>query len=287
MRESDDAEAAGHRPAFKRRKRRDEILAEAAASKHVPRAPRGLPGGALWRSQRAARISVTTPPTQPQVPATEPPTAPNGDPKPDRSRWANLPILAVLAVLVTIGGVAWWLHDPAVQQRSVPPTPPAGFEQIALPGHPDSHRGGMTVAAAADLNVLPDYEAELLRKGGISDVVYAGSVDRQYSFFIYAYPSAGPEAARATTETIAGIHKRLKLTDAVLDGLPSGLPAVELRNSKAVVMRTLYTSGNFTVQLSVLQKPAGDNTELRAEFRRMATLVAGILPPEPPRNAGG
>lgn len=280
MRESDDAKA-GHRPAIKPRERRDEILAEAAASKHAPRPPRGFPGGALWRTQRAARVPATAPP------ATEPLTIPNGDAEPDRSRWANLAIFAVLAVLVIIGVVAWWVHDPAVQQRSVAPTPPAGFEQIALPGRPDPHRGGMTIAAAADRNVLPDFEAELLRKGGISEVVYAGSVDGQYSFFIYAYPSAGPEAARATTQTIAGIHKRLGLADTVVEGLPSGLPAVELRNSKAVVMRTLYTSGNFTVQVSVLQKPAGDGTELRAEFRRMATLVAGVLPPEPPNGAGG
>jgi hypothetical protein len=280
----DDAKPTGHRPASRRRKRRDEILADAATSKNTPKVPRGFPGKAAWRTLRPIRVSTTATPAQPQPLVIEPDTTADGDSDSGRPRWGSLVILAVLAILLILGGVVWWLSDPAAQRSAAPP---ANFEQIALPGQPDPRSGQMTVTAAAGLRVLPDFESELLRQGGISEVIYAGSADGQYKFLLYAYPSAGPEAARAATETVAGIHERLGLEDAHIGGLPSGVPAVEMRNSKAAVMRTLYTSGSFTVQLSVLQEPVTDETGLRSEFRRMVTIVAGVLPPERRGGAGG
>jgi hypothetical protein len=290
LRNPDDPQTTGHRPALRRRKRRDEILADAATQKHPPRMPRGFPGRAAWRTLRPARVSAIAPPTQPQglvIDQAAPADAEVGPGESDRPRWANLAILAVLVLLVVTGGVVWWFSKPAGQQRSAGPGPSAIFEQITLPGQRDARGGQMTVGTAADRNVLPDFESELLGQGGINEVIYAGSFDGQYTFLLYAYPSAGPEAARARTETVAGIHDRLGLKDAQIGNMPGGVPAVGLRNARASVMRTLYTSDSFTVQLSVLQKPAGDENALHAEFRRIVTLVASVLPPEPRGNAGG
>lgn len=286
MSDPDDAGASEYK--ITRRRRRDEILADAATPEHGPGAPRGIPRWAAWRTQRPTRGRAPLMSEQPQIITIEPEDAPDGDDiGPNRPRWASFAALVVLTMLVLMGGAVWRLSGPGGPQQPAVSAPPASFELLALPGRPDARGGEMTVTEAADRHVLPDLESKLLRQDGIDEVHYAGSVYGQYKFLMYAYPSTSPDAARTTTKIIAGIHERLGLENAHVGDLPGGVPAVELRNSRATVMRTLYTSGSFTVQLSVLQEPTGDKEALRAEFRRMVTLVAASLPPEPQGGAGG
>jgi hypothetical protein len=287
LRQLDDALAAGKVSASKHRKRRDEILAEASSAQSSALPASGVLSRAAWRPVRQARRPVAAPslpqPSQPITPTQAQEMFVTSRPATGR-RW--LGVLAAVLVLALAAGVTWWFgfrqDEPgtpaAGSTSSAQPRQGGGIDELRLPGTADDRNGKFSVQRALELKVLSPLEADLLKQSGITEVTYVGASEGDYRYLVYAYPSVDPDAARATTGVVAHIHEQIGLTEAPIV-VPDGVQAVELRNAKAAVVRALYTSGNTTVQLAVLQEPAGDPAALESAFKRAVALAVDKLPP--------
>jgi hypothetical protein len=230
-------------------------------------------------------------PQQPMQPAITPSHAQEvfGGSAPQRSGGKGwLIAIIVVVVLALAGGGVWWflLRDdggnqaenppPTTQEETQQPPPAKNIDEVSLPGEPAPNTGDQTIAEAKQARVVGAGEADKLANAGITDLSYSGSSEGSYRYLLYAYPS---DDAAATTDTVLQVQQELGIAPVELPDVPDGVSVAQLTNAKASVLRAVYTAGDRTIQLSVLQVPAGSAEELSAEFSEvLATLVEAIPP---------
>ena len=197
----------------------------------------------------------------------------------------------VVVVLALAGAGVWWflLRDkgdtgdqagdkpPATstkQEEQPPPAKPVG--EVTLPGEPAQNTGDLTIAEAKELHVIGAGEAAKLEAAGITELTYAGSSDGSYRYLLYAYSS---DDAATTTDAVNQVQVDLGLIPAEVPDLPDGVSVAQLTNAKAAVLRAVYTAGDKTIQLSVLQVPTGSADDLSAQFSDVLASLVKDIPP--------
>ncbi|WP_184810942.1 SHOCT domain-containing protein [Actinophytocola algeriensis] len=197
--------------------------------------------------------------------------------------------LVVLVVLALAGGAVWFFgfsgdDDPqnTAEQTSTPAEPapePVDITKIELPGKPADNGGEMDIARAGELKVLAPAEAALIADAGADTVVYSGTAEGDYRYLLYAYNTADQKAAEELTGNLLDIQKQLGFEDTEVGEVPDSVHVSTVSNPQASAMRGVYTYGDTTIQLSVLQVPAGGIDELRVQFQRAMTAVTDAAPP--------
>lgn len=199
--------------------------------------------------------------------------------------------LAVVLVLGVVGGAVWFFAfrdsgtDTANQNTQTSetstqaPPEPVDITKIDLPGEAAENTGQMDIARASELAVIAPSEATLLADAGATELTYSGYADQNYRYLLYAYKSADAAAAKTLTDKILGVQRQLGFTDTDLNGVPKGVTVTTVSNKDAAAVRGVYTYGDTTIQLSVLQVPLGDAAELGAQFQQAITAVTDAAPP--------
>jgi len=201
--------------------------------------------------------------------------------------------IAVIVVLAIAGGAVWFFAlrdsgtaDTADDTRTQPteettqPAPePVDITKIELPGEAAENSGEMDIARASELTVIAPAEATLLADAGASQLTYSGYAEQNYRYLLYAYKSADAEAAQELTDKILDVQKQLGFTDTRVEGVPEGVTLTTVSNKEAAAVRGVYTYGDLTIQLSVLQIPVGDIAELHVQFQQAMTAVTDAAPP--------
>jgi hypothetical protein len=201
--------------------------------------------------------------------------------------------LAVVIMLGVVGGAVWFFAfrdgdgantaGPPDTRSSAPstqaPPEPVDITKIDLPGEAAENTGQMDIARASELAVIAPSEATLLADAGATELTYAGYADQNYRYLLYAYKSADAAAAKVLTDKILGIQQQLGFSDTELNGVPKGVTVTTVSNKDAAAVRGVYTYGDTTIQLSVLQVPLGDPAELGAQFQQAITAVTDAAPP--------
>jgi hypothetical protein len=200
--------------------------------------------------------------------------------------------VAVVVVLAVAGGAVWFFGfrdsgtDTAGQNSTNTPAPtseslpePVDITKIELPGDPAANSGEMDITRASQLAVIAPSEATLLGDAGAKRLTYSGYSEQNYRYLLYAYKSDSPAAAKDLTGKILDVQHELGFTDTKLDGVPKGLTVTTVKNKDAAAVRGVYTYGDVTIQLSVLQVPLGDANELGARFQQAITAVTDAAPP--------
>jgi hypothetical protein len=200
--------------------------------------------------------------------------------------------IGVVVVLAIAGGAVWFFgfrdsgtnaadqsstNSPAPSSESLPE--PVDITKIELPGDPATNSGEMDITRASQLAVIAPSEATLLGDAGAKQLTYSGYSEQNYRYLLYAYKSDSPAAAKELTGKILGVQHELGFTDTKLDGVPKGLTVTTVKNKDAAAVRGVYTYGDVTIQLSVLQVPLGDANELGAHFQQAITAVTDAAPP--------
>lgn len=213
-------------------------------------------------------------------------------------------LVAVIAVVVLalVGGAVWWFAfrsddqqaaadsgatqtttttTTTKQQKPVSdePPPPVDIAKIDLPGETVANSGAMDIAKAGELKVIAPAEAALLGDSGVKTLVFHGSSDGNYRFLLYSYESGKPDAAKQLTDSVSGVQQQIGLRPANLDGVAKGVEVTGLTNQSAATLRGLYTYGNTTIQLCVLQVPTGDAADLATQFSGALKAVTDAAPP--------
>jgi hypothetical protein len=207
-------------------------------------------------------------------------------------------LVAVIAVVVLalVGGAVWWFafrsdDQPAAadsnttqtteQEKplSAEPPPPVDISAINLPGETAANSGAMDIAKAGELKTIAPAEAALLADAGVKTLVYNGSSDGSYRFLLYSYDSGKPDGAKQLTDAASGVQQQIGLKSVNINGVAKGVQVTGLTNDSAAVLRGLYTYGNTTIQLCVLQVPAGDAAELATQFSGALKAVTDAAPP--------
>lgn len=238
----------------------------------------------------------TFPPVPPQVggPAVTPLDAQdlftsNKPPRGGAKPW--LIVVAIVVVLAIAGGAVWWFGfrdsgtDTATNETSQPSQPteskpdPVDITKIELPGEAAANSGQMDIQRASELQVIAPAEATLLADAGAKQLTYSGYADNNYRYLLYAYQSDSPAAAKELSGKILDVQKQLGFTDTKVDGIPDGVTTTTVSNKDAAALRGVYTYGDITIQLSVLQIPVGDLAELHAQFQQAMTAVTDAAPP--------
>jgi hypothetical protein len=137
----------------------------------------------------------------------------------------------------------------------------------------------MDIARASELKVISPAEATLLNDAGADALTYSGFSDGNYRYLLYAYKSADAAAAEEFTTKVLDVQKQLGFAENQLDGVPEGVTVMSLSNDKAAATRGVYTYGDVTIQLSVLQIPVGDPGQLGAQFQQAVTAVTDAAAP--------
>jgi hypothetical protein len=201
--------------------------------------------------------------------------------------------VAVVVVLAIAGGAVWYFgfrdsggDDTAGQktsQNSAPGTgeqpEPVDITKIELPGDPASNTGQMDITRASQLAVIAPSEATLLADAGAKQLTYSGYSEQNYRYLLYAYKSDSAAAAKDLTGKILDVQKQLGFADTKLDGVPKGVTVTTVSNKDAAAVRGVYTYGDVTIQLSVLQVPLGAANDLGAHFQQAITAVTDAAPP--------
>ncbi|MFL6119768.1 MAG: hypothetical protein ACJ73U_09145 [Actinophytocola sp.] len=201
--------------------------------------------------------------------------------------------VVVVVVLAVAGGAVWFFgfrdsggNDTAGQkttQNSAPGTgsqpEPVDITKIELPGDPASNTGDMDITRASQLAVIAPSEATLLADAGVKQLTYSGYSEQNYRYLLYAYKSDSAGAARDLTGKVLDVQKQLGFTDTRLDGVPKGVTVTTVSNKDAAAVRGVYTYGDVTIQLSVLQVPLGEANDLGAHFQQAITAVTDAAPP--------
>jgi hypothetical protein len=201
--------------------------------------------------------------------------------------------LVLIVVLAVAGGAVWWfaLRDdntdnsgntadqPGNTEQTEEPVPPFDVASITLPGEAAKNGGEMDIAKAGELKVIAPSEAALLADAGVGPVAYAGSTDGNYRYLLYSYASDNPEQAKELTEAVAGVQEQIGLKAVDVKDVADGVQVTGLTNNSAAVLRGLYTYGDTTIQLSVLQVPTGDDAELASQFAAALRAVTDAAPP--------
>jgi hypothetical protein len=207
----------------------------------------------------------------------------------DKKPW--LVALVLVVVLAVAGGAVWWFalrdDDPdnnanqpkETGQQTEEAVPPVDIPSIKLPGEAAKNGGEMDIAKAGELKVIAPAEAALLADAGVGPVAYTGSADGNYRYLLYSYPSDNPEQAGELTEAVAGVQEQIGLKPVEVRDVADGVAVTGLTNGSAAVLRALYTYGDTTIQLSVLQVPAGDEGELAGQFAAVLRVVTDAAPP--------
>lgn len=204
-------------------------------------------------------------------------------------------IIALVVVLVLAAGgfAGWWFllkdkdnggGNQADKSSTAPPSsqdpPPAkSIDEITLPGEVAANGGELTIQEAREKVVIGDGEAGLLEQAGVTELTYSGSSEGDFRFLLYSYPSADADAAATTTDAVNGVQQELGLSPVDIADLPDGVTAAQLTNAQASVIRAVYTSGENTIQLSVLQVPAGDEQALHKQFTEVLAMLTDEIPP--------
>jgi len=248
-----------------------------------PAAPAAPPGMFAPQQQPVPGPSVTPMDAQNLFAGNKPPS---GGKKP----W--LIAIALLVVLAIAGGAVWFFGfrdtggtDNAQDQQNQPTSeaqapPPVDVTSIKLPGTPGKNTGEMDIARASELGVLAPAEGALIADTGADELVYTGSGDGDFHYMLYAYKSADAAAATELTGKLLDIQKQLGYEETSVGEVREPVTVTGVANDKAAAMRGVYTYGDTTIQLSVLQIPAGDAEELRARFQTAMTTVTGAAPPQ-------
>jgi hypothetical protein len=137
----------------------------------------------------------------------------------------------------------------------------------------------MDIAKAGELKVIAPAEAALLADAGVGPLAYAGSADGSYRYLLYSYASDDAEQAAQLTDAVRDVQERIGLKDTEVADVAEGVEVTGLTNESASVLRALYTYGDTTIQLSVLQVPTGDDGELASQFAAALRLVTDAAPP--------
>lgn len=206
-----------------------------------------------------------------------------------RSRGKGWLIAAATVVVLAVGAGAIWYFGfnedetpaagPTTENTTTAPPPLVNVADIELPGEPATNNGEMDIAAARTAGVLAEQEAILLEEAGITVVEYSGSTEGAYRFLLYSYPSSDDTGAVETTEKVAAVQEQLGLQPAELTDVPEGVQVTQFGNEQAAVLRALYTHGDTTIQLCVLQVPIGGAEELQEQFRTALDAVTAAAPP--------
>jgi hypothetical protein len=199
--------------------------------------------------------------------------------------------VAVIVVLAIAGGAVWFFgfrdsgtdtagEAPTQTTEQTQPAPePVDITKIELPGEAAENSGEMDITRASELAVIAPAEATLLADAGAKQVTYSGFSDGNYRFLLYSYKSADADAAAALTDKILNVQKQLGFTDTTVKDVPAGVTLTTVSNKEAAALRGVYTYGDQTIQLSVLQIPVGDIAELHTQFQQAMTLVTDAAPP--------
>ena len=110
-------------------------------------------------------------------------------------------------------------------------------------------------------------------------MTYSGYSAEGYRFLLYAYKSADAAAAEGFTTKVLDIQRQLGFTEANIDGMPAGVTVMQVANEKAAAVRGVYTYGDVTIQLSVLQIPVGEAGQLGSQFQQAVTAVTDAAKP--------
>jgi hypothetical protein len=205
-------------------------------------------------------------------------------------------LVAVIAIVVLalVGGAVWWFafrgtgspaSADAEQQTSqeksasAEPPPPVDITKIDLPGDAVDNSGAMDIARAGELKVIAPAEAALLGDSGVNALVYSGAAAGNYRFMLYSFESDGPGKAKELTDAVSGVQQQMGLKPITIGDVAHGVQVTGLTNGSAAVLRGLYTYGNTTIELSVLQVPVGDATELATQFATAMKTVTDAAPP--------
>jgi hypothetical protein len=196
--------------------------------------------------------------------------------------------LVALVVLALAGGAVWYFAfrddsastaDPAPTSQAPKPPKPVDLASIALPGEAAKNSGEMDIAKAGELKVIAPAEAALLADAGVGPMVYSGSADGDFRYLLYSYQSDDVEAAKQLTDGIADVQKNIGLTVTEVADVATGVAVTGVSNSSAATLRGLYTYGDTTIQLCVLQVPTGEPAALSAKFAAALKAVTDAAPP--------
>ncbi|MFC4854821.1 hypothetical protein [Actinophytocola glycyrrhizae] len=215
----------------------------------------------------------------------------NKAPRGGRKPW--LIGIVVLVVLALAGGAVWFFglrgdDDPQQaadgdeQQTSAveePAPEPVDVTKIELPGEPGLNTGEMNIQRASELNVIAPAEATLLAGAGADRLVHNGTSEGDYSFLLYSFQSEDAEAAQELTASIIDIQRQLGFEPTGVEGVPETVDVSTVTNAEASGTRGVYTYGDTTILMFVLQIPAGDVDEMRVQFQRAMTAVTDAAPP--------
>lgn len=201
--------------------------------------------------------------------------------------------VAVIVVLAIAGGAVWFFgfrdtgsstagetpSQTSEPRQSAPEPEPVDITKIELPGEAAENSGEMDITRASELAVIAPAEATLLADAGASQVTYSGFSDGNYRFLLYSYKSADAAAAAELTDKILNVQKQLGFTDTTVEGVPSGVTLTTVSNKEAAALRGVYTYGDQTIQLSVLQIPVGDIAQLHTQFQQAMAAITDAAPP--------
>lgn len=240
------------------------------------------PTGVFPRQQQMAGPAVTPMDAQDLFTSNKPP---RGGRKP------LLIVLTVLVVLALVGGAVWFFgfqgddtkqtadDDKQTTTQEQPAPEPVDITKIELPGEPAANAGEMDISRASELKVIAPAEATLLAGAGADAVVYSGAAEGDYRFLLYSFKSKDAKAAEELTGKVIDVQKQLGFADTEVDGVPESVDVSAVSNAQAAAMRGVYTYGDTTIQLCVLQVPTGDVDEMRVQFQRAMTAITDAAPP--------
>jgi hypothetical protein len=279
-----------------------QVIAATTDERTTPALPPQVPQQSPWAAHRPdpnAPTGVFPRPPQPMLP---PPTvtpmdaqdlfASNKAPR-DSGTKPWLVALIALVVLALAGSAVWYFAlrddsastaDPAPKQTSETPKPPKPVDiaSITLPGEAAKNSGEMDIVKAGELKVIAPAEAALLADAGVDPMVYSGSADGNFRYLLYSYQSDDVEAAKKLTDAIADVQKNIGLKETEVTGsdpIADGVAVTGVSNSSAAALRGLYSYGDTTIQLCVLQVPTGDAGELNTNFAAALKAVTDAAPP--------
>ena len=201
--------------------------------------------------------------------------------------------VVVLVVLALAGGAVWFFafrddsqptaggdgEQTNTSEQQAPAPEPVDITKIELPGEPAANGGEMDISRASELKVIAPAEATLLAGVGADALVYSGASEGDYRFLLYSFQSADEKAAEELTGKIADVQKQLGFQDTEVQDVPKGVRTSQVTNPQASALRGVYTYGDTTILLNVLQIGKGNIDELRAQFQRTMTAVTDAAQP--------
>lgn len=274
-------------------------------SASTPPPPQAPPAPAMPQPQQPQTWSAQPPPPPGMVPPQQQMHGPSVTPMdaqdlftsnkpPAGSKKPWLLAVAVVVVLAIVGGAVWFFgfkdsggtdtaqttENTPTSESQAPPPPPVDIADIKLPGTPGKNNGEMDIARAGEVGAIAASEGALIADAGAKKLVYSGSADGDLRYLLYSYKSEDAAAAAELTGKLLDIQKQLGYKETTVEGVPEAVTVTSVANDKAISIRGIYTYGDTTIQLSLLQIPAGDADALRTRFKDAMTTVTDAAPPQ-------